>query len=129
MQPRIALITIVTGNVPRLVAFYRDVIGFAVATDMDSYVEFESDGVRFSICAREVMHQATGHDSFSRPPSGQHFELAFPLPTAEAVDSTYARLVSRGATPIKEPADMSWNQRAAFFADPDGNVHEIFAEL
>jgi lactoylglutathione lyase len=129
MQPRIDLVTIVTEDVPRLAAFYRDVLGFAVATEMDSYVEFESDGVRFSICAREVMHEATGHDSFTRPASGQRFELAFPVPAAEAVDSTYAQLVARGATPVKEPADMPWNQRTAFFADPDGNIHEIFAEL
>ncbi|MDT8305196.1 MAG: VOC family protein [Anaerolineae bacterium] len=129
MDPRIALITILTGDVPRLVRFYRDVLGFVVAQAMHSYVEFQSEGVRFSICAREVMHEATGHDSFTFPASGQRFELAFPLPDAEAVDKTYEELVARGATGIKEPANMPWNQRAAFFADPDGNIHEIFADL
>jgi len=24
---------------------------------------------------------------------------------------------------------MPWNQRTAFIADPDGNIHEIFADL
>lgn len=129
MYPRIALITILTDDVPRLVGFYRDVLGFVVAEDMRSYVEFRSDEVRFSICAREVMHKATAHASFTRPASGQHFELAFPLPDAEAVDKTYEELVASGATGIKEPANMPWNQRTAFFADPDGNIHEIFAEL
>lgn len=114
---------------PRLVRFYRDVLGFEVAQDVDTFVEFKSEGVRFSICAREDLHKATGHEDFTRPASGQHFELAFPVAGAEAVDRMYEELVARGATGIKEPADMPWNQRTAFFADPDGNIHEIFANL
>lgn len=129
MQPRIDLITIVTGDVPRMVAFYRDVLGFVVAEDMINYVEFESEGVRFSICHRDVLYGATGHEAYTRPASGQHFELAFPVPIAEAVDRVYAELVGLGATPVKEPTDMPWGQRTAFFADPDGNIHEIFASL
>jgi lactoylglutathione lyase len=129
MDPRIALITILTDDVPRLVAFYRDVLGFGVTDDMQSYVEFRSEGVRFSICTRETMYEATGDDSFRQPASGQQFELAFPVPDAAAVDELYDELVARGATGIKEPADMPWNQRTAFFADPDGNIHEIFANL
>lgn len=34
-----------------------------------------------------------------------------------------------GATPIQAPQNMPWNQRTALFSDPDGNIHEIFAEL
>ncbi|NLF65502.1 MAG: glyoxalase [Chloroflexi bacterium] len=129
MNPRIDLITIVTGDVPRMVAFYRDVLGFVVADDMHNYVEFESAGVRFSICHRDIMYDATGHESFTREASGQRLELAFPVPTPEAVDRLYEELVGRGATPVKGPADMPWGQRTAFFADPDGNIHEIFASL
>ncbi len=42
---------------------------------------------------------------------------------------SYVEFHSRGAAPVKGPADMPWGQRAAFFADPEGNVHELFAEL
>jgi hypothetical protein len=34
-----------------------------------------------------------------------------------------------GATPVHQPQNMPRNQRAALFADPDGNIHEIFAEI
>lgn len=128
MKPRIDLITILTGDVPRLAAFYRDVLGFTTAQEpQDGYVEFESEGVRFAICRRDVMQEATGHEGYARPAQGHSFELAFPLASAAEVDETYARLVAAGATPVKEPADMPWGQRTAFFADPDGNIHEIFA--
>ena len=44
-----------------MVTFYRDVLGPIVADDMHNYVEFESAGVRFSICHRDIMYDATGH--------------------------------------------------------------------
>lgn len=129
METRIALITILTGDVPAMARFYRDVLGFAVETDMGEYVEFTSDGVRFAVCARSIMFEATGDGSFRKPAAGRSFELAFPCASPAAVDEAYAEIVGLGATPIKEPADMPWGQRTAFFADPDGHVHELFADL
>jgi len=34
-----------------------------------------------------------------------------------------------GAREVHKPEDMPWNQRTALFADPDGNIHEIFADI
>jgi lactoylglutathione lyase len=129
MKPTIALITIVTNDVSRLVSFYRDVLGFTVKQDLEIYVEFESEGVRFAICARSVMKQATNHSSYEKETTGQSFELAFPVEAPEAVDTTFEQIVAAGAIPIHPPADMPWGQRAAFFADPDGHIHELFADL
>lgn len=129
MKPRIALITLLTDDVPRLVAFYRDVLRFDVKQDLGSYVEFHHDGVRFSICARSVLRDASGHASYTGVHQGQCFELAFPCADAAEVDREYAAIVVQGATPVHEPADMPWGQRTAMFADPDGNIHELFADL
>ncbi len=129
MQAKIALISIVTNNIAEMLSFYRDVLGFGVEINLDQYVEFKSEGVRFALGTPQVMRDATGHSSFTEPVSGQKFELAFPLDTPQAVDEAYAQIVAKGATPIKSPADMPWGQRTAFFADPDGNIHELFANL
>ncbi len=126
---RIALITILTDSVPTMLQFYRDVLGFRVRSEMGEYVEFENEGVRFAICSRSIMEKVTGHPTFKEPKAGQSFELAFPLKTTEEVDQAYAEVVANGATPIHAPSTMSWGQRTAFFADPDGNVHELFANL
>ena len=128
MHGKIALVTILTDDVPKLTEFYCDVLGFSVKTDLGGYVEFESEGVRFSICERATMAKATGHSSYEETPQGHAFELAFPVDSPEAVDRVYEEIVDKGATPIQGPADMPWNQRTAFFADPDGNVHELFAD-
>ena len=129
MESRIALITILTGDVPAMARFYRDVLGFEVENDRGEYVEFASEGVRFAVCARSIMAQATEDDGFRRPPDGHSFELAFPCSSPAVVDEVYAEIVGQGAAPVQGPADMPWGQRTAFFADPDGNIHELFADL
>jgi catechol 2,3-dioxygenase-like lactoylglutathione lyase family enzyme len=129
MKAQIALITILTSDIPKMLGFYRDVLGFRVKNDMGEYVELESEGVRFALCQRSIMQEATGHTSFQEPRSGQSFELAFPLDFPSDVDQSYQEIVDKGATPVKAPATMPWHQRTAFFADPDGNIHELFAEL
>jgi len=129
MINQIALITIVTDDVPHLAAFYRDVLGFAVKTDLGGYVEFHNQGVRFAICTRSILREASGHASYEEAPRGQHFELAFPCASPAEVDRVYADTVAHGAAPVHAPADMPWGQHTAMFADPDGNIHEFFADL
>lgn len=127
MKAEINLITIWTDNVEKMKEFYTGVIGFEAINDLGDYVEFQSSGVRFAICNRSVMVGFS--QEYMKKPSGQTFELAFPCNSKEDVDKSYDRLVSLGAVPIHEPQDMPWNQRTALFADPEGNIHEIFAEL
>ena len=129
MEPRIALITILTNDVPGLKNFYQTVLGFTIQQDLDQYVEFESPGVRFAICARSVLYAVSKHPSYQQAHSGQAFELAFPLETPTEVDETYKEIVLRGATPVQTPQDMPWGQHTAMFSDPDGNIHELFCDI
>ena len=111
-------------------AFYRDVMGMEVEFEMsDNYVEFKHPGIRFAISTSAVMLEETKHKSYAEAKQGQAVELAFLVDKPEEVDSTYAGLVKKGAVAITPAADMPWGQRAAFFADPDGNIHEVFAHL
>lgn len=125
----IALITILTDDVPRLAGFYRDALGFAIKQDLGQYVEFESEGVRFAVCARSILHEASGDASYTEARRGHAFELAFPCDSPADVDRAYADILAKGAAPVHAPADMPWGQRTALFADPDGNIHELFADL
>lgn len=129
MQAKIALITLLTDYVPGMVAFYRDVLEFPVKLDMGAYVEMENEGVRFAICDRMIMQKATGHESYQTGASGQAVELAFPCPTPEEVDAAYERIIAGGAKPVKAPDSTPWGQRTAFFADPEGYIHELFSDL
>jgi uncharacterized glyoxalase superfamily protein PhnB len=129
MQTKIALITILSDYVPGMVKFYTVALGYKVKLDMGKYVELESEGVRFAICDREIMLKATENPTYLKTPDGQSFELAFPCASPEDVDRVYEKVIANGAKAIHPPATMEWGQRTAFFADPDGNIHEFFSEL
>ena len=129
MKAQIALITIITEDIQNLLRFYCEGLGFSIKTNLDKYVELKQEGVRFAICERSVMYEATDHPSFLETKRGQSFELAFPLNTPGEVDTAYEDIVRKGAVPIQAPTTMPWGQRTAFFADPDGNIHELFANL
>jgi len=129
MKGQIALITIITDDVNRLACFYQSVLGFQILQDLGQYVELVNPGVRFAICTRSIMESATGNETYREPRSGLCFELAFPVDSAAEVDQVYADIIRKGAVAIQPPATMPWNQRTAFFADPDGNIHELFAEI
>jgi catechol 2,3-dioxygenase-like lactoylglutathione lyase family enzyme len=127
MKAEISLITIWTDNIEKMKAFYSNVLGFRIKSDLGKYVEFENEGVRFSVCERAIMLDHS--KEYEKKASGQSFELAFPCDGPEDVDKSYEKLISMGALSVKEPTDMPWNQRTALFSDPDGNIHEIFANL
>jgi uncharacterized glyoxalase superfamily protein PhnB len=129
MKPTIALITILTDDVSKLKAFYHTVLGFQIKQDLGQYVEYESPGVRFAICARSILFAVSQHPSYQQAHNGQAFELAFPLDSPAEVDQAYIEIIRRGATPVQTPADMPWGQHTAMFADPDGNIHELFCDL
>ena len=121
------LITIWTDNIDKMKNFYNQVLGFKIENDLGNYIEFKNNGVRFAICMRDVMYSYS--DEYKKKAGGQGFELAFPCDNPNDVDETYKNLILKGAIPIHNPQNMPWNQRTALFADPDGNIHEIFAEI
>ncbi len=130
MEARIDLVGVITSKFEEMLLFYKDVLGFKVKLQLESFVEFENSGVRFAISTHKVMAAATKHESFSQENAkGHSFELAFAAASPKDVDKTYDEIVQKGAIPIKSPENMPWQQRTAFFSDPDGNIHEIFADI
>ncbi len=126
MLNRIGLITIVTRKLDEMKHFYSNVLDFECIEELEGYVEFRNKGVRFSLTTPSVMYEVTGHNSYKEINKGQSFELAFPLASPEEVSKAYKLLVEKGATGIKAPKLMPWGRTTAFFADPDGNIHELY---
>jgi len=127
MLNRIGLITIITGTLPEMKRFYSEVLDFECIEDLGNYVEFRNHGVRFALTTPEVMYEGTEHPTYREERKGQHFELAFPLPSQEAVGKAYDEITGKGATAIKAPEMMPWGRMTGFFADPDGNIHELYS--
>lgn len=129
MQPEIGMISLITDRFDEMLRFYNEVLGFPIKQQLEKYVEFENPTVKFAIATKQIMVEVTGDESYLKDTQSHSFELAFPAGTPARVDEWFEKLVIQGAGIVKAPADMPWGQRAAFFSDPDGNVHEIYAPL
>jgi len=128
MRVKLEGITIMADDVASLAQFYRDVIGFRLVVEEEHYVELENTGVRLAICSRPTLAENTDqHPTYLDKRQGQAFELNFECESPEVVNELYAQFVAQGAVPIAEPRLKSWGHTSAFFADPEGNIHSLFA--
>ena len=126
---QINMVGLFTDQFAAMKDFYASVLKFEIVDELESYVEFGGQPVRFAICERRIMQQVTGYSGYDQAASGTPFELAFECMSREELDQSYDNLVSQGATPVKPGSEMPWKQYTAFFADPDGHVHELFVRL
>ena len=113
-------------DMPTMVRFYRDVLGFAIAEGEDAEnVYLVKDGTLFMLYERKNFEQMTGRKYEYVKGLNGHFEIALYVDTFEEVDVAYANAVERGARPVLEPTTEPWGQRTCYIADPEGNLIEI----
>jgi lactoylglutathione lyase len=113
-------------DMPVMVRFYRDVLGFEIKEAEDATnVYLEKDGTLFLLYRRTDFERMT-HRAFGYA-EGMigHYEITLSVESYVAVDEIYARVVSKGAAPVLEPTTESWGQRTCYVADPEGNLIEI----
>ena len=107
--------------------FYRDVLGFRIAEeDPDHGGVFMTLGENFHTLD---IGQHPSPNEAPRPQRGQIglAHIAFQVGSYAALRDAYAHLVENGV-PILRAANHV-NQRSFYFADPDGNVLEIYFEM
>jgi catechol 2,3-dioxygenase-like lactoylglutathione lyase family enzyme len=106
-------------------AFYRDVLGFPIELDRESWVSFRVGATLLSLRPRG--QGPAWHDGPS-PAGSAAVQLAFRV-APPLVDACHAELVAKGVAIVREPTDLpEWRHRTLFFRDPEDNVIEIYAE-
>lgn len=116
-------------DVAELAAFYERALGLRVVVREEAYVAFGGQGVRFAIFSRPLMSGNTdGHPSYATRFTGQAFELNVQCDDPVEVVRRYDEILAAGATPAGRPARREWGQYVGFFADPEGNIHSLFAD-
>ncbi len=126
MPARFDMIGLFVSDLPKMVAFYRDVLGLEIEWDGNGpYAEFHHEGIRFSMYERRLLPELLGQTpSFTSGINGT-FELALDLPHFEDVDPAFERIVTAGATPVYAPRNEPWGMRSSMVTDPEGNLIEI----
>ena len=113
-------------DMPAMVRFYRDVLGFEIAEGEDAEnVYLIKDGTLFMLYERKNFEKMTNRKYEYVKGFNGHFEIALSVDTFDDVDVAYVAAVAKGARPVLEPTTEPWGQRACYIADPEGNLIEI----
>jgi catechol 2,3-dioxygenase-like lactoylglutathione lyase family enzyme len=114
VKSRIGILMLGVTDMPRSVAFYRDVVGFPVQFGNDEVTFLDAGGVTLVLQGRKTL-----------PPSddGDRTEIVLPV---EDIDAAHRTLRERGASFRVEPRVVTGDRLAADFRDPDGHVLSIF---
>ena len=108
-------VSLTVNELPRSVAWYRDVLGFAVAREYAPQGRLVAAAL--SAGAIEILlTQDNGAQGADRV-KGQGFSLQFT--TAQDIDALAAGIRARGGVLDDEPAD-AWGARVFRLRDPDG---------
>ena len=119
---RLASVRMLTPDVPRLTAFYKEALGLEVKLEISEgfYCELEGGGVVLGIHRKDLMDGISGAPAEI---SGDRAVLCF---SVEDVDEAYEAAVAAGAESVTEPHDQeAWFLRVAHVRDPDGNLIEL----
>ncbi len=117
---------IMVDDMPAMVRFYRDVLGFEIKEDENtSNVFLEKDGTLFLLYRKSDFEKMTGRSfSYVKGLNG-HYEIALSVSNYAEVDNTFKALVELGAQAVMPPTTEPWGQRTCYIADPEGNLIEI----
>jgi catechol 2,3-dioxygenase-like lactoylglutathione lyase family enzyme len=110
-------------DIGRMKAFYRGLFSFAIDSESETTLAFRAGGVMLSL--RQRTRAYDGHGTRPEVPGVQ---LAFRVQPDE-VESCYRQLLARGVEILDPPADQPRGHRTVYFADPEGNVLEVYAEI
>ena len=116
---RIGQIAVPVKEIPRAVAFYRDVLGMRFLFEFPNLAFFDCDGVRLMLDVPES-------EEFRHLASVIYYKV-------DDIRATHDALVARGVTFLGEPhliAKMPDHELwMAFFRDPDENVLALMSEV
>lgn len=117
---------IMVDDMPTMVRFYRDVLGFEITEDENaSNVYLKKDGTLFLLYRKSDFEKMTGKSfSYVKGFNG-HYEIALSVSNYATVDSAFERVTNLGAQAVMPPTTEPWGQRTCYVADPEGNLIEI----
>ena len=114
---------LVTDDVQRLAAFYAGLLGVPVTLN-EYYVEVPAGPVTIGFSRRQFTEYRLGRECCALSARPRDSILDF---QAADADAEYERITAFGASLVMPPTTQPWGSRATMFADPDGNLINVFS--
>lgn len=110
-------------NLELMKTFYRDLFSFPIDSESATGLTFRAGSVLLSLRKRTRDYDGCGV-RLELP----GVQLAFLVSPAE-VDACYKELIEKDVEILEPPTDQPRGHRTVYFADPEGNVLEVYAEI
>jgi len=121
---RISAAVLFVQDLNTCMTFYRDILGFQVTfSDSDSFA-FRVEDQDFVLLKLSAAADMVGEAALGLHNEAGHRVLL--CAHVEDVDAAYHALTAKGIAFIKPPISQPWGRRTAYFADPEGNLWEIW---
>ncbi|GAB3415239.1 VOC family protein [Flindersiella endophytica] len=108
--------TLIVSDVAKAVAYFRNVLGFAVHGDGDGYAEVDLGTLVCGLMSDAMVPV--------KPAEGVILQVR-----VEDVAGTLRTVQQRGANVLLEPTTTDWGTESAMVAGPDGIVVELYREV
>lgn len=122
------LVTLHTKKFLEMKSFFAEKLAMSIISENGEFVEFASSGVRLALVSHESLRRSLSAEGLTGKRSGSSVGIGFGFANPKDVDLTWKKLVKNGVTPVAPPKQQPWGEYTAFFADPDGNIHELAAQ-
>lgn len=129
MKARLAFFGLVVEDIPRSLAFYRELgLDIPAAADGQGHVDVDlGGGLQMVWDTQDTIRSFD--EGWKKPKGGHQVAIAFRCDSPADVDSLVKHLADAGYEVHKQPWDAFWGQRYSIVLDPDGNHVEISAFL
>lgn len=114
-------VVLLCADIAAMRRFYHETLGFPIERDWAEWVEMRVGATLLTLRPR--------NRPYDGPPSGgAGVQMAFRVAPGE-VQGCYEELVHKGVTILEPVTDHDYGHRTLFFADPEGNILEIYADI
>jgi len=127
MIPNINAVVLFVEDLDSCTKFYRDMLGVPVTFSDSVSFAFKIGNQDFVLLKVSAAVEMVGEEALSLDKEAGHRVLL--CTGVEDVDTVYNALTAKGVAFIKPPIDQAWGRRTAYFADPEGNLWELYHEL
>jgi catechol 2,3-dioxygenase-like lactoylglutathione lyase family enzyme len=122
----VGAITLFIDDVQRSKAFYERAFEASAVYEDPNSVVFGFENMVVNLLQVGEAPGLIGPASVASREAGSRFQLTI---WVEDTDAACAALAARGVELLNGPVDRAWGMRTASFADPDGHIWEVAAQI